>query len=261
MQPTESSIPTASLPLTFKNEGPWSKHQLFMARAGSAAYGTMTPESDTDYRGVFFAEPKHLIGLSNIESYTEEKPIDLQCYELRHYVRLCLRGSPLQLEMLFYPEDAIEDYAPPWERLLAIRKSFLAKNLKTTLGGFAQGDIRRIEGNLTQKCGAKGKLLIEKFGYNTKHAANAYRLLKMSEMLWTTGELQVRLPEEHRKEITAIKQGKYAREEFLAFVKDEDQRVMALADQSPLPKSPDYELAEQTVMDIYREHLFNGNHS
>ncbi len=237
--------------LEFKNAGPWQTQPVFMARAGSAAYATMTPESDTDYRGVFFAEPKHLIGLSNVESYTEEKPIDLQCYELRHFVRLCLRGSPLQLEMLFYTDDIIEFTSPAWAELLKIRRCFLSKKLKATLGGFASSDLKRIEGNLTQKCGAKGKLLMEKYGYNTKHAANAYRLLKMSELLWMTGDLVVRLPEAERKEIMAIKQGKYTREEFLNFVKDEDKRVFELADKSSLPNQPDFELAEQTVMKIY----------
>lgn len=243
----------------FANSGPWKTQPIFMGRAGSAAYATLTPESDIDYRGVFFAEPKHLIGLSNVESYTEEKPIDLQCYELRHFVKLCLRGSPLQIEMLFYPQDVIEFASPEWADLIKIRKSFLSKRLKATLGGFAAGDLKRIEGNLTQKCGAKGKLLMERFGYNTKHAANAYRLLKMSELLWKTGDLMVRLPEENRKEIMAIKLGKYTREEFLNYVKDEDKRVFELADKADLPDSPDHNLAEQTVMDIYRKRLFNGN--
>lgn len=241
--------------LTFKTDGPWSKRVAFMAKAGSAAYGTMTPTSDIDYRGVFLAEPEHLLGLSNVETYTEEQPIDLQCFELRHFVRLCLKGSPLQLEMLFYPEDAIAEMTPAWERLLTIKRSFLGTHLKATLGGFAQGDIKRIAGNSMSKCGAKGKLLVEKYGYNTKHAANAYRLLQMAATLFTTGEFVVRPSEGVREEIIAIKNGKYSKEEFLKWIEVEDKRIFALADKSGLPSKSNFEVAELAVMDIYREIL------
>lgn len=239
----------------FANSGPWETQPIFMGKAGSAAYGTMTPESDTDLRGVFLAEPKHLIGLSNVETYTEEKPIDLQCYELRHFAKLCLNGSPLQVEMLFYPSDAVQFASPQWVKLLDIKRAFLGKHLKKTLGGFTQGDIKRIQGNSMAKCGAKGKLLVEKYGYNTKHASNAFRLLKMSELLWTTSDLVVRLPDKDREEIRAIKQGKYTREEFLKYIADEDKRVFDLADKCDLPDGPDRDLVEKTIMAIYARYL------
>lgn len=241
--------------MEFKNQGPWVTQPIFMGKAGSAAYGTMTPESDIDLRGVFLAEEHHLTGLQNVETYTEEKPIDLQCYELRHFTRLCLGGSPLQVEMLFYPDDAVESTTPLWSKLTDIKRAFLGKHLKKTLGGFTQGDIKRIQGNSMAKCGAKGKLLVEKYGYNTKHASNAYRLLKMSEMLWVTGELVVRLPDRERNEIKAIKGGKYTREEFLKYIADEDKRVFGLADNADLPDGPDRTIVEATVMGIYRSYL------
>lgn len=241
--------------LEFKTHGPWETQLIFMGQAGSAAYGTKTPESDTDLRGVFLAEDVHLVGLQNVETYTEEQPIDLQCYELRHFARLCLNGSPLQVEMLFYPDECWTVTSPAWDKLRAIRYAFLGKHLKKTLGGFTQGDIKRIQGNSMAKCGAKGKLLVEKYGYNTKHASNAYRLLKMSEMLWTTGELIVRLPEKERNEIRAIKQGKYTREEFLKYIANEDERVFGLADNSKLQAGPDRNLVEKTVMGIYQTYL------
>lgn len=243
-----------------KQDGAWNRQTVFLGKAGSTAYGTATPESDIDLRGVFMADVNQIIGMQNVECYTEEQPIDLQCYEFRHFVKLCLRGSPLQIEMLFYPSDAIGHQSEIWFKLLEIRKAFLSKELKKTLGGFTQGDIKRIEGNLTQKCGAKGKALIEKYGYNTKHASNAYRLLKMSERLWLTGELEPRLPEDIRNEIVAIKRGKYTREEFLNYIKGEDQRVFDLADKSSLPAHPDRELIENIVVQIMF-HYLQGNYT
>lgn len=239
----------------FKTKGPWSDRPVFMAKAGSAAYGTMTPTSDIDYRGVFLAEPQHLIGLSNVETYTEEQPIDLQCFELRHYIRLCLKGSPLQLEMLYYPQDVVAASSVAWNKLVEIRQCFLGKHLKKTLGGFAQGDIKRIAADSTAKCGAKGKLLVEKYGYNTKHASNAYRLLQMAATLFTTGELVARPDLAAREEIIAIKNGKYKKEEFLKFIQEEDQRVFALAENCALPDGPDHHKAEEVAMSIYTSML------
>jgi len=241
--------------LTFQNPGPWQTNSIFLARAGSAAYGTKTPESDVDYRGVFLANESQILGLNNIESYTEESPIDLQCYELRHFLKLCLKGSPLQVELLFYPNDVIESSTEIWNKILAIRNCFLGKHLKFTFGGFAQSDVKRIQGNSLAKCGAKGKLLVEKYGYNTKQASSSWRLLKMAELLWTTGELVVRLPENDRNEIISIKQGKYTREEFLKFIQDEDTRIFKLVEKSDLPPKPDFKLVEKTMISIYREWL------
>lgn len=153
--------------------------------------------------------------------------------------------------MLFYPEDAIVHSSIGWNKLLRIRESFLGQHLKSTLGGFAQGDIKRIAANSTAKCGAKGKLLVEKYGYNTKHASNAWRLLRMAAILFTTGKLVVRLPEADREEIIAIKNGKYERDEFLKYVEMEDKRVFALAENSKLPAKSDFDLAEKTVIEIY----------
>lgn len=240
----------------FKTLGPWSERQVFMCKAGSSAYGTSTPESDIDFRGVFLAEHKHLLGLSKVEAYTEEQPIDLQCYEFRHFISLCLKGSPLQLEMLFYPKEAItHDSHPAWQKLLAIRETFLGKHLKSTLGGFAQGDIKRIAGGSLAKCGAKGKVLVEKYGYNTKHASNAFRLLKMAEILFTTGKLVVRHDEAVRNEILAIKKGKYQKEEFLKWIEEEDKRIFLLAEGCTLPARPNFDLAEQVAIEVYRESL------
>ncbi len=239
----------------FQHDGPWRRNCIFLARAGSSAYGTRMPTSDLDVRGVFLPDPEHILGLHTIESHAEATPLDATAFELRHFVRLCLAGSPLPLEMLFYPSDVIEYAGPAWLALLEIRATFLGRHLKRTLGGFAQGDLRRIAGETTRKCGAVGKALIEQYGWNTKHGANAYRLLRMSEHLFRTGALVVRLPESDRAEILKIRSGGYPRDEFLAKMQAYDHEVFALVDTSPLPAGPDHELAEHVVMDLLRERV------
>ena len=241
----------------FNHTGPWSERGILLAQAGSSAYGTRMPDSDQDYRGIFLATKEQVFGLGKCEVYTETQPNDLQMFELRHFAALCLKGSPGQIEMLFYPEDAIVSSSDEWKKLINIRRAFLSKMLRNTLGGFAQSDLKRIAADNTAKAGAKGKALIEKYGYNTKHAANAYRLLKMAEILFTTGELVVRMSQEVCDEIKAIKHGKYTKGEFMAWITDTDAKVFRLADESCgnaklLPEDPDFHLVEDTVISIYQ---------
>jgi predicted nucleotidyltransferase len=242
----------ANTKVKFNQTGPWTERAILFAQAGSSAYGTRMPDSDQDYRGVFLATREQVFGLQKCEVHTETDPHDLQMFELRHFASLCLKGSPGQIEMLFYQEEVIIGDSDEFRRLWDIRHLFLSKRLKGTLGGFAQSDLKRIAADNTGKSGAKGKALIAKFGYNTKHAANAYRLLKMSEILFTTGELIPRMDEKVREEIKAIKHGKYKKDEFLAWVMGEDQRIFELAEKSSLPAHPDFHAIEGTVMDIYQ---------
>ena len=67
------------------------------------------------------------------------------------------------------------------------------------------------------------------------------------------GELIVRLPEDIRSEIKAIKNGKFKRDEFLNWIADEDKRIFELADKSKLPDGPDRKTAERIVISIYKD--------
>ena len=72
---------------------------ILLVRAGSHAYGTNTPTSDLDVRGIMIPPSDYYLGMKRVEQYqeagdgTEAKP-DLVVYELRKYLNLAADANP-----------------------------------------------------------------------------------------------------------------------------------------------------------------------
>ena len=63
---------------------------IFETITGSNAYGTNTPESDIDYRGIFLAPKERIIsGIFPIEQWQDTKE-DRVYYELRKFMKLSI---------------------------------------------------------------------------------------------------------------------------------------------------------------------------
>ena len=80
---------------------------LYLTLSGSRVYGTHTPESDYDYRGVFANEVTDVLGLTplghskgnkNSRSHPME---DISLHGLHKFVMLAMNASPNILELLF----------------------------------------------------------------------------------------------------------------------------------------------------------------
>ena len=55
----------------------WLKNRtILLTRTGSHAYGTNTPESDEDYRGVCIPPPEYYLGLKSINEYNTKFKTD-----------------------------------------------------------------------------------------------------------------------------------------------------------------------------------------
>lgn len=66
---------------------------LFECVTGSRAYGTDTPESDTDLRGVFVAPRQVLYGLGHGEQVSDSLN-DETYYEMGRFVDLLIKNNP-----------------------------------------------------------------------------------------------------------------------------------------------------------------------
>ena len=88
---------------------PWlSKNTLILCRHGSWAYGTNTPESDEDFKGVAVAPREMYLGFSKTWEQAESKEPDLVIYELRKFFNLAAGGNPNITELLYVdPSDHI----------------------------------------------------------------------------------------------------------------------------------------------------------
>jgi predicted nucleotidyltransferase len=72
---------------------------------------------------------------------------DVVIFELAKLVSLCAQANPNMLELLFLDPEEIVLSTPLWERLRARRSMFLSQKVRFTFTGYAQGQLRRIQGH------------------------------------------------------------------------------------------------------------------
>lgn len=120
-------------------------HIIFMGVSGSKAYGTDTPESDTDYRGVCTVPKDYILGFSkNFEQYENKDP-DGVVFNLLKWVKLAADTNPNALELLFLDHKDILFAHPCWGELLDIREAFLSKRVYYTFCGYAKSQLKRMQ--------------------------------------------------------------------------------------------------------------------
>lgn len=117
---------------------------LFKAIVGSQAYGTATPQSDIDYKGIFHEEPARLLGFSYRQQIEWNK--DHVDFEIKRFLELLRVGNPTILELLFSPDDCVITRSPALANLFAARENFLTKKCKESFGGYAAAQIRKAQG-------------------------------------------------------------------------------------------------------------------
>jgi len=111
---------------------------------GSHLYGTDTPDSDTDYKGVYLPTKEDCF-LNNIEksinsttgndnSKNSKDDIDEEYYSLQYFMKLAIQGEMIVLDMLHAPDSMILQTSAEWEMIRANREAFYSKNLAGYLG-------------------------------------------------------------------------------------------------------------------------------
>lgn len=116
--------------------------------AGSHAYGTALPTSDTDLRGIFCADPINLLTpffpVREVEDNTEE---DTKYYELAHFMKLCLDCNPNIIETLWVHQTDIVHTTLGYELLRSKRHELLSSKIAFTTSGYALSQLKRIKGH------------------------------------------------------------------------------------------------------------------
>lgn len=118
--------------------------QIFKAIVGSQSYGTATPTSDIDYKGVYCQSIDDLIGFGYKEQIDIGK--DETYYEVRRFIQLLQTANPTVLELLFSPEDCIIQKDKRFEILVENRHKFLTKKCLNSFGGYAVQQIQKAKG-------------------------------------------------------------------------------------------------------------------
>lgn len=116
--------------------------------AGSIAYGTNLPTSDTDFRGIFVADPINVrTPFFRIEECKDTSEEDTVIYELGQYMKLALECNPNVVESIWADQKSITFTTPAYEHLRSHRHALLCSKIAFTTSGYALAQLKRIRGH------------------------------------------------------------------------------------------------------------------
>ncbi|WP_375559305.1 DNA polymerase beta superfamily protein [Bernardetia sp. OM2101] len=114
---------------------------LLEALAGSKAYGTDLPTSDTDIKGIFILPKEKFYGLEYVPQVSDEKN-DVVFYEIKRFIELLAKNNPSAIE-IFHTKDYFHK-----NLILDLIKSedILSKMCRDTFAGYALTQIKKAKG-------------------------------------------------------------------------------------------------------------------
>lgn len=119
---------------------------VFLTQFGSTIYGTSTPTSDTDVKGIFIPKARDIVMQSvqdsinqttkiNKDSRNTPEDVDTEYFSLQKYMELLLEGQTVALDMLFSPPDLwIGNPEIAWFDIQQHKEKFLHKGLSAFTG-------------------------------------------------------------------------------------------------------------------------------
>jgi len=125
------------------------KKVIFKTKFGSHLYGTNTPNSDLDYKGIFMESLDNIVlnrasktMFENVENKNESgrntnEAVDCEWIELRKFIDDCIGGQTYALDMLFSgsnKELGIEIANDIWFDIVRNRDKLLSKDVKPYIG-------------------------------------------------------------------------------------------------------------------------------
>lgn len=114
--------------------------------AGSQAYGTSTPTSDTDFRGIFVADKEFILTpFFKVNEVSDSNEEDTKYYELNNYMQLYLAGNPNILESLWVDESDVVFSTELYDHLRDARSELLSKKIAFTYTGYAHNQAKRMK--------------------------------------------------------------------------------------------------------------------
>ncbi len=134
---------------------PYLDSLIHLFVGGSELHGAKVKNTDDlDIYGVYLEPPELVLGLDKKDFYVwstagnerQNGPddIDVCLYSLRKWAGLAAKGNPTALHFLFS-----RDYAPspePWKKVLKHKDIFLSRQAATQFRGFAEAQLRRLQG-------------------------------------------------------------------------------------------------------------------
>ena len=216
--------------------------------SGSHLYGTNTENSDKDCVGVCIPTKDYIIGMYKFDQLEErtnpsrsnkqniKTDNDYTCYSLPKFIKLAYDNNPNILEILFVPKESIIYCDNLGKHLLEHRKLFVSKGAYYKFMGYAMAQKRKL---ITKQPEGLRTKIVEKYGYDTKHASHLIRLLYFGIEILRTGQLA--FPAEHRKYLIQIKNVKWPLSQIIDKAAYLESYLNESLESSILPEHPNLE--------------------
>jgi predicted nucleotidyltransferase len=108
---------------------------------GAHLYGTATPDSDMDYKGIFLPTKEELLlgrvpkshnySTGKGESRNTKNDIDIELYSFHYFIKLACDGQTVAMDMLHAPENMILQKSNIWDGIVKNKQKFYTKNLRS----------------------------------------------------------------------------------------------------------------------------------
>lgn len=112
--------------------------------AGSHLFGTNTPQSDQDFKGVFIPSANEIIlgnysdtfrsTTGNDGTRNTKEDIDTELYSLRKFFAMLENGDTAAIELLFTPDQFIVEKTKEWDEIIAVRSKLVSKKINAMIG-------------------------------------------------------------------------------------------------------------------------------
>jgi predicted nucleotidyltransferase len=210
---------------------------IYRCVVGSTAYGLSQEGSDTDRRG-FYLPPADLEwSLAGVPEQLETGDEEVY-WELEKFIRLALKANPNVLECLYSP--IVETCTPLASELIDLRHIFLSQHVHRTYNAYVLSQFKKLEQDLRNH----GQI-------RWKHVMHLIRLLLSGVAVLKHGFVALRV-DDFRDRLLAIRRGEAPWEEVerwrLALHRELDNALVS----TPLPEHPDYERANEFLIQARR---------
>jgi hypothetical protein len=117
---------------------------IMMTEFGSHLYGTNTPESDRDYKGIYMPTKEQILlgkfpkvikfDSNNSDTKNTSEDVDCEIYSFHYFMELLAKGETVAIDMLHADGEQLITYNHEWSEIYDNRKKFYTKNMKAFLG-------------------------------------------------------------------------------------------------------------------------------
>lgn len=118
--------------------------KIVYMKFGSHLYGTDTPVSDIDYKGVYMPTKRELLlcrfkpsinsSTGNDSEKNKAGDIDDEIFSLHQFIKLACEGQTVAMDMIHAPDHMLRVSSDVWSKIVANKDKLYTKNLNAFVG-------------------------------------------------------------------------------------------------------------------------------